>query len=92
MKKTKVKQSKMTLNTFIRALFTKDTPNYIKAIIVLALGYTVFPIDMIPDFLGPLGFADDAAVMGLLTTIAMTLLNNYNDKMKTVEYVEIEDE
>ena len=92
MKKTKAKQSKMTLNTFIRALFTKETPNYIKAIIVLALAYTVFPIDMIPDFLGPLGFADDAAVIGLLTTIAMTLLNNYNNKMKTVECVEIEDE
>lgn len=92
MKKTKDKQSKMTLNTFIRALFTKETPNYIKAIIVLALAYTVFPIDMIPDFLGPLGFADDAAVIGLLTTIAMTLLNNYNNKMKTVECAEIEDE
>lgn len=74
------KDSKMTLTKFIRALFSRETPNYIKAIVGLAAVYTVFPIDILPDILGPIGFADDAAVIGLLTTIAMTLLDNYNNK------------
>lgn len=82
MKKMKSKASKMTLGKFIRALFSKDTPKYIKMIVGIALAYTVFPIDIIPDILGPLGFADDAAVIGLLTTIAMTLLDNYNNDHK----------
>ena len=77
---TKLNQnfSKMTLGRFIKALFSKATPNYIKLIIGLALSYTVLPLDFLPDLLGPLGFADDAAIIGILTTIAMHLLDNYN--------------
>lgn len=96
MKQTKQKASKMTLTKFIRALFSKETPNYIKAIVGVALAYTVFPVDVLPDLLGPLGLADDAAVIGLLTTIAMTLLDNHNDKkpknIKTAPNVEEVDE
>lgn len=80
MKQNKIKDSKMTLTKFIYALFYKETPNYIKAIVGVALAYTVFPVDMLPDLFGPLEFADDTAVIGLLTTTAMTLLDNYNDK------------
>lgn len=69
--------SKLTLGKFIKALFSKATPNYIKLIIGIALSYTFLPLDFIPDLLGPLGFADDAAVITLLTTIAMHLLENY---------------
>lgn len=72
--------SKMTLGRFFRALFEKETPKYIKVIVGLALTYTIFPIDVLPDILGPLGFADDAAVMGVLTTIAMGLLDYYYDR------------
>lgn len=78
-KKTKI-TSKMTFTKFIRALFQKETPTYIKAVIGVALTYTVFPIDVLPDILGPIGFVDDAAVLGLLTTIGMTLLDNYTEK------------
>jgi len=85
MKQNKKKSSKMTLSKFIRALFSKDTPNYIKLIIGVAVAYTVFPVDVLPDIFGPLGYADDAAVIGLLTTIAMTLLDNYNDHYKSVK-------
>jgi len=87
MKQHKKKNSKMTLRKFIRALFSKDTPNYIKLIIGIAVAYTVFPVDALPDIFGPLGFADDAAIIGLLTTVAMTLLDNYNDHNKTVKTV-----
>lgn len=84
-----MKQSKMTLTKFIRALFSKDTPTYIKGIVGLAAAYTIFPIDILPDILGPLGYADDAAVIGLLTTVAMTLLDHHkNQKMKPATEVE----
>lgn len=83
MKQTQVKQSKTTLGKFIRALFSKDTPTYIKAIVGLAVAYTVFPIDALPDVLGILGFADDAAVIGLLTTVAMNLLDQHNQQKAT---------
>lgn len=91
MKKPTSKYSKMTLTKFIRALFAKETPTYIKGMVGLAVVYTLFPIDILPDILGPIGLVDDAAVIGLLTTIAMTLLDNYNSKeLKTV--TEINDE
>lgn len=92
MKYTQTKESKMTLTKFIRALFSKETPTYIKTIVGLAVAYTVFPIDAIPDIFGVIGLADDAAVIGVLTTIAMTLLDNHNNKqIKTVTEVEEED-
>lgn len=78
MKQKQTKYSKVTLGKFIRALFSKETPTYIKAIVGLAVAYTVFPIDALPDILGVVGLVDDAAVIGVLTTIAMTLLDNYN--------------
>lgn len=72
--------NKMTLGKFIPALFNKTTPTYIKLMIAFALSYTFLPFDLIPDLLGPLGFTDDVAVVGLLTTIAMKLLENYQAK------------
>lgn len=75
--------SKMTLGKFAKALFNKETPTYIKAITGLALAYTVFPADVLPDIFGLLGFVDDAAVIGVLTTIAMSLLDHYNEKQST---------
>ena len=84
MKRLKSKSSEMSLRKFISALFSKDTPRYIKAIVGLALAYTVFPIDFVPDILGVVGFADDAAVLTLLTTIAMTLLENHNNEQMKV--------
>ena len=83
MQRKQTKTSKTTLGKFIRALFSKETPTYIKAIVGVAGAYTVFPIDVIPDILGIVGYADDAAVLGLLTTVAMTLLDNHNTKVAT---------
>lgn len=74
------KSSKTSIMTLVTALFEKETPLYIKGTVALALAYTVFPIDVLPDVLGPLGLVDDAAVIGVLTTIAMALLNNYYEK------------
>lgn len=34
-----------------------------KALIIGALGYFILPLDLIPDFLVPIGYGDDLAVM-----------------------------
>ena len=39
------------------------TPPHVKAALVGALAYFVAPIDLIPDIVAGLGFADDAAVL-----------------------------
>lgn len=75
--------SKITLGKFAKALFNKETPTYIKAITGMAFAYTIFPADILPDIFGPIGFVDDAAVIGILTTVAMSLLDNYNEKQAT---------
>lgn len=81
------KSSKTTLGKFIKALFKKETPTYIKGIVGVALAYTIFPLDILPDIFGPLGFADDAAVIGVLTTVAMSLLDNFYEKQTGVSKV-----
>lgn len=89
MKRMKSKNSEMNLRKFIGALFSKETPRYIKGIVGLAMAYTVFPIDLLPDILGVVGLVDDAAVIGVLTTIAMSLLDNHNNqKIKVAQDVE----
>lgn len=46
-----------------------QTPAKVKAVLLAALAYFVFPVDMIPDFAAGLGFTDDVTV--LLTAISM---------------------
>ena len=43
--------------------FDRKTPTSVKATLIGALAYFVFPIDAIPDFLPVLGFTDDAAFL-----------------------------
>ena len=40
----------------------QDVPNWVKASIIAALGYFIFPFDLIPDFL-PGGYIDDCAIL-----------------------------
>ena len=41
----------------------KDVPKWIKASIIGALGYFIFPFDLIPDFLPVAGYLDDVGLM-----------------------------
>ncbi len=47
------------------------------AAIVAAVVYVVSPIDLIPDFLGPLGFTDDAVVLALTWGLVKRELLDY---------------
>lgn len=51
----------------------KDTPDWIKAIIIGALGYFILPADLVPDLIPIAGFSDDIAT--LLGTV--TAINSY---------------
>lgn len=44
-------------------LLDDDTPLNVKGLIIGALGYLVLPIDLIPDVIVGLGFADDLAAL-----------------------------
>lgn len=59
---------------FLKALFKKETPWYVKGLMATTLLYAFTPIDMIPDFLGVFGLLDDALVIPLLASIAMSLM------------------
>jgi uncharacterized membrane protein YkvA (DUF1232 family) len=46
----------------------RNTPAYVRGILLGAVAYFVLPADMIPDLLGPLGFTDDASVIAAALT------------------------
>ena len=50
------------------AAASKETPVGIKALIYGALGYFIFPVDLIPDIMPVVGFTDD--LIALTTAIA----------------------
>ncbi|PIT38789.1 YkvA family protein [Snodgrassella alvi] len=51
-----------------------QTPLRSKMLILGALLYFLSPIDLIPDFLGPLGFTDDIAVIAMVCKQLQTAL------------------
>jgi len=46
-------------------LTARDTPAWIRALVVAALAYLINPIDLIPDALVGIGLTDDLALMAL---------------------------
>ena len=45
------------------SLMSKEADMRHKIVVLGALGYFVFPLDLIPDLLGPFGYTDDGAVL-----------------------------
>ena len=41
----------------------RETPTYVKAVLMGAVAYFVMPVDLVPDFIAALGFTDDATVL-----------------------------
>jgi len=60
-----------------------DTPKWAKRTIIGALGYFIFPVDILPDFVPVIGFADDAAViLSALATVALYVKPIHRKKSK----------
>lgn len=51
-----------------------DTPALAKALCVVAVGYALSPIDLIPDFIPVLGYIDDLLLVPGMIWIAVRLL------------------
>lgn len=52
-------------------LHSPKTPAWAKAVIITALGYFIFPLDAVPDYLPVAGYADDlGALLAALATVA----------------------
>lgn len=59
------------LGSLISALENPTTPNHMKALIIGAIGYIIFPLDLIPDITPLVGYTDDlASVAGIVSGVA----------------------
>ena len=65
---------KNNLSALYLALKRKDTPFAAKIIVVLAVGYALSPIDLIPDFIPVLGLLDDILLLPFLVILATKLI------------------
>ncbi|MGX7092482.1 YkvA family protein [Hutsoniella sourekii] len=72
---------KTNLIELLRSFFSKETPNYIKLLMLGGVAYLVSPVDFLPDVFGLLGFADDAAVVTAVFSLAMHLLDNHKKQV-----------
>jgi uncharacterized membrane protein YkvA (DUF1232 family) len=63
------------------SLTDQDTPLWVKAVIIGALGYFISPIDVVPDFIPFIGYVDDAGVIaGALSSIAAHVTTEHYKK------------
>ena len=74
-----------------------QVPKSSKMIIVGALSYLIFPVDLIPDFIPVVGLADDASVIAaavfkIIQHIDDDIKNKAKVKMKNYFGVEFDDE
>ena len=53
--------------------FDRQTPVYVKAVLLGAIAYFIIPDDLIPDYIPLIGYADDAAVIAT----AMKLVSSH---------------
>lgn len=65
---------KSRIPIFLKALFKKETPWYVKGLMTTTLLYAFMPLDILPDFMAFVGLLDDALVIPLLASIAMSLM------------------
>ena len=77
------------LGSLISALENPTTPNHLKALIIGAIGYIIFPLDLIPDITPLVGYTDDlASVAGIVagvtayTNFSLEELDKYIDSLE----------
>ncbi|MDT8900830.1 YkvA family protein [Anaeroselena agilis] len=76
--KLSLRQKARLLKDDILALFFAlkhpATPWYAKALVALIVGYTLSPVDFIPDFIPVLGYLDDLILLPLGIALAVRLI------------------
>ena len=72
--KEKVKELKFNLSALYIAYKRKDVSILAKITIIMAVGYALSPIDLIPDFIPIIGYLDDLLIVPLLIIISIKLI------------------
>ena len=63
----------------------RNTPKYVKAMLLGALAYFIVPTDVIPDFIAGLGFTDDASVLAAaLAAVGRHIKPDHRDKARAL--------
>lgn len=65
---------KTELKAYRIALRHPGTPKKAKILLGIALGYTLLPFDIIPDFIPIIGHLDDAVIVPLLVVAALGMI------------------
>lgn len=61
----------------------RNTPTYVRGVLLGAVAYFVLPADMIPDLLAPLGFTDDASVIAAaLSAVGRNILPKHRQQAR----------
>ncbi len=67
------------------ALKDDDTPTWAKTVLAGALGYFIFPIDALPDFLPAIGYSDDIGVLvSAIAAVGFNIKLSHKEKAKDV--------
>ncbi|GHU61716.1 hypothetical protein FACS189445_4010 [Spirochaetia bacterium] len=72
--KTKARNLANNLSALSLAYKRRDVSIFAKGFILLAVGYALSPIDLIPDFIPILGYLDDLIILPALIFIAIKLI------------------
>jgi uncharacterized membrane protein YkvA (DUF1232 family) len=62
------------INTYRLVLRDQRTPRISKILLGVALGYTLMPFDIIPDFIPVIGHLDDIIIVPLLIYLALKMV------------------
>ena len=76
--KTDIETLVNLIKAWIRGVYT-EVPKETLILIIAALLYFLSPLDTIPDFLGPLGFTDDATVVLFVMNTLRKEINRYKE-------------
>jgi len=72
--KERARQLKTDVPAVFIALRKKETPLPAKLPAAVVVGYTLSPIDLIPDFIPVLGFLDDALILPVIIVLIVKLI------------------
>lgn len=62
-------------------LLDARTPAWVKTLIATTLVYLVMPLDAVPDFLGPMGYLDDASLIaGTIAAVGDNLRSTHYER------------
>ena len=69
--------------TLFYTLKDEDTPAWVRTVILGTLGYFIFPMDALPDFIPVLGFTDDLGAMATAISTLMPYIKSDHKRMAT---------